>query len=259
MICAGVDIGTRTAKAMVTGENGALGWEIEPVNDTVDRVSKRILQSAAERAGVRRRKLSCIAATGYGRKSVRAADVDFPVPLCVARAVYHLHPEARLALDIGGLITRFIRIGDKGTVADYLENERCASGSGRFLETIAEALEVSLEQIGPLSLTSQRPLPLTGQCVVFAESEVVNHVNAGEQPADILAGVHRSIAERVYALAMRVGLQPPVAVCGGVARNSGVVHFLRQILGVPLLVPDCDPQLVGALGAALLAREKRRR
>jgi predicted CoA-substrate-specific enzyme activase len=258
MISGGLDIGTRTAKAVILGESGILASEITPVNDTVDRVSRRILKSALNRAGVRWRKLSAVAATGYGRKGVKAARQEFPNTLCVARAINYLDPEIQTALDIGGLITRVVRIGAGGVVLDYLENERCASGSGRFLEMIAEVLEVSLEQIGPLSLGSSKPLPLTSQCVVFAESEVINHVNAGEEPADILAGLHRSIAERITSLAKKLDLLHPVAVVGGVAKNSGVMHFLEQALDTPHRRLSEDPQIIAAMGAALIARDHAR-
>ncbi len=202
------------------------------------------------------RKLGGVAATGYGRGGVKAARLKFPTPLCVAKAIRQLDPEVRTALDIGGLITLVVQIGSERDVQDYLENERCASGSGRFLEVIAEALEVPLEQIGPLSLTSARPLFLTSQCVVFAESEVISLLNSGEEPADILAGLHRAIAGQITSLARKLDLTPPVALAGGVAKNTGVVYFLEQALNTPLRPLPEDPQIIPALGAALLASKQ---
>jgi predicted CoA-substrate-specific enzyme activase len=255
MITGGLDIGTRTAKAAIMGEDGILASEIAPVNDEVNKVSKRILKSALNKAGIPGRRLARVAVTGYGRKAVKSIRLNFPNSMCMARAVNHLSPEVNFALDIGGLISRVVRIGQGGAVMDYLENERCASGSGRFLELVADALEVPIDEIGPLSLSSSRPLLLSSQCVVFAESEVINHVSAGEEPADILAGLHRSIAERITSLAKRLDFSPPLVVVGGVAKNSGVMHFLEKALQTsPLPLPE-DPQIISAVGAALLSRE----
>ncbi len=254
MITAGVDVGTRTVKVVILDtEKGVLASEISPVNDTIKRISKRLIKSSLKKAGVPSRRLARVAATGYGRKNAKVAQSEFPTPLCVAKAINYLDGEVHIVLDIGGLITRAVRIGPEGNLQDYMENEKCASGSGRFLEMIAEILEVPLEQIGPLSLTSTQPLSLSSQCVVFAESEVVSHVNAGEKPAEILAGLHRSIADRAISLAMKLDITPPLVLVGGVAKNTGVVHFIEQTLDIPLRSLPEDPQIIAALGAALLA------
>jgi len=255
MITAGIDIGTRTAKAVILGQNGILASEIRPVDDSVSRVSRRILKSALKKAGVRRGKLRCVSATGYGRKNVKVADLQFTSPICTAKAAYYLDKEIHTVIDIGGIITCVVQIGKNGTVLDYIENEKCASGSGRFLEMIAEAMEIPLEEIGPISLKSAHPLKLSNQCVVFAESEVISHVNANEKPEDILAALHRSLAEKSLALAKKVAFKPPTAVIGGVAKNTGVVHFLEQTLASENRNLPEDPQIISALGAALLARE----
>jgi predicted CoA-substrate-specific enzyme activase len=257
VIFAGLDVGARTAKAVILGGDGILASEIRPVTDAVDRVARMMLKSGLKNAGVSRRKLAAVAATGYGRKAVKAAGMEFPSSMCMAKAVHHLAPEVRTVIDVGGLVTLAVLIKDRGAVGDYLENERCASGSGRFLEMIAEALELSVEQIGPLSLNSSRPLHLTSQCVVFAESEVISHVNAGGKTEDIMAGLHASIADRVASIAKRLDFAPPVAVTGGVAKNRGFIHFLEKSLGQPLHKLPQDPQIIGALGAALIARENK--
>jgi len=255
VITAGLDIGSRTAKAVILGDDGVLAAKAWPVDDAVNRVAKRILTSALKEADISRRKLRGLAATGYGRKAVKAARREAPDTMCVARAVHHLCPEVNTVLDLGGLSARAIRIGENGAVKDYIENEKCAAGSGRFLEMVAEALEVPQGDIGELSLTSGRPLFFTSQCVVFAESEVISHVNAGADPADVLAGLHRSIAYRVCYQARKVDVVPEVAVVGGVAKNAGVVHFLEKTLDSPLAPLPLDPQIIAALGAALIARQ----
>ncbi len=254
MITAGLDIGTRYAKAVILGDDGVLGTQINLVDDTVQKVSKKILKRALKKAGESKRRLSGMAITGYGRKGVKLTKQGFPGSLCIAKGIHYMNSNIRIVLDVGGLITQVVQIGEDGSVNDYLENEKCASGSGRFLELVAEALEVDIDRIGPLSLDSGQPLPLSSQCVVFAESEVINHVNAGEEPADILAGLHRSIAERVASLAKKLSFTPPVALVGGVAKNTGVVHFLEDTLESSLQPLTQDPQIVAALGAALLAR-----
>ncbi len=255
MITAGIDIGTRTAKAVILGRNGILASVIRPVDDSVSRISRRILKSALKKAGVRRGKLRCAGATGYGRKNVRIADYQFTSPVCTAKAAYYLDKEIHTVIDIGGIITCVVQVGENGSVLDTIENEKCASGSGRFLEMVAEAMEIPLEKIGPISLQSVRPLNLSNQCVVFAESEIISHVNANEKPEDILAALHRSIAEKAFALAKKVTFKPPTAVIGGVAKNTGVVHFLEQKLGSKNRSLSEDSQIISALGAALLARE----
>ncbi len=254
MITAGLDIGTRFAKVVILGDEGMLGSQISMVDDTVQKVSKKILKKVLKKAGESRRRLNSIAITGYGRKGVKITKQVYPASLGVAKGIHYMNSQIRIALDVGGLITNVIQIGEDGSVSDYLENEKCASGNGRFLELVAEALEVNIDRIGPLSLDSGKPLPLSTQCVVFAESEVINHVNAGEEPADILAGLHRSIAERVVSLANKLNFTPPVAMVGGVAKNTGVVHFLEDTLKEPLQPLTQDPQIISALGAALLAR-----
>ena len=256
MITAGIDIGARAAKAVILDENAAPVHVIRPINDTLVRLSRDILTSALKQARIRKRNLARIGITGYGRERVKFTQDRFTAPLCLARAAADLDRSVRSVIDLGGLITRVVQVNKNGGVADYIENEKCASGSGRFLEMIAEALELPLERIGPESLTSTRPLRLSSQCVVFAESEVISHVNADEPAADILAGVHRAIADRVRSLAGKIDYQPPVMIVGGVAKNTGVMHFLHLSLAAEIRKPPVDPQIMGALGAALLARDR---
>ncbi len=255
MITAGIDIGARTAKAVILADGEEPVYAVRPVDDVVSRLSRNLFKSVLKKTGIRRGKLFGIGVTGYGHKQIRFADAWFPSPLCLAEAAHHLDQTIRTVIDVGGLITRVVQVNDGGGVADYIENEKCASGSGRFLEMIADALELPVDRIGPESLTAGHPLRLSSQCVVFAESEVISHVNADEAAADILAGLHRSIAERVFSLARKTSFQAPAAIVGGVAKNSGVMHFLEQILPGEIKALPVDPQIVGALGAALLARK----
>jgi predicted CoA-substrate-specific enzyme activase len=256
MITAGIDIGTRTAKVVIFDDNRVSAFSIRPINDVLSRLSKQVFKSTLKQAGIRRRQVRRIGVTGYGQRQVKFADRCVTTPLCIASAAHYLDKTVRTVIDVGGLITRVILINESGTVADSVENEKCASGSGRFLEMIADALELPIERIGNESLKALRPLKLSGQCVVFAESEVISHVNADEPAADILAGLHRAIAQRVSSLAGKTGFKPPVAVIGGVACNSGVMYYLEKELAANIKPLPVDPQIVGALGAALLARKQ---
>ncbi len=255
MITAGLDIGTRTAKAVLLDDDRILASAVRPVDDAINRIYRSLLAAVSREAGIGRRRIKGTGITGYGSRYVKRPDRRLAGPLCIARAVYHLSPAVRTVVDIGGLVSRVVQMAEDGRVVDYLENDKCASGSGRFLEMIAEALEIPLERLGPVSLTAARPLTLSSQCVVFAESEVISHVNAAETPADILAGVHRAIAERTASLAKKTALIPPVAITGGVAKNTGVISCLRQSLAVKCQNLSIDPQLISGLGAALLVGE----
>ncbi len=257
MITAGIDIGTRTAKVVILDDDRLVAFSTHPVDDVLSRLSKKRFKSTLKQAGIRQRQVSRVGATGYGQRQVKFADCRFTAPQCLASAAFFLDTDMRTVMDVGGLITRVVLIDENGGVADYVENEKCASGSGRFLEMIADALELPVEEIGPVSMTSTRPLKLSGQCVVFAESEVISHVNADEPAADILAGLHRAIAERVLSLAGKTGFEPPATVVGGVAKNPGVIHFIKQNLGSEIRPLPLDAQIVSAFGAALLAGRRR--
>jgi len=164
-------------------------------------------------------------------------------------------PSIRTVVDIGGQDAKVIKIDEHGQVMRYSYNDKCAAGTGRFLEVIAEALEVKLEDMGELSLMSTEKVTISNQCVVFAETEVISLVNDGKEVADILNGLNRALANRAASLAKGLGVENDVAFTGGVAKNMGVARALEQSLGVPLKTLNIDPQINGALGAALLARE----
>jgi len=159
-------------------------------------------------------------------------------------------------IDIGGQDSKVIRVHPRGYVTDFAMNDKCAAGTGRFLEVLADALEVRVEELGPLSQQSQHPVTISSTCTVFAESEVIGQMSRGTPKADIVAGIHAAIANRVAGLAGQVGLEETVVMTGGVAQNIGVVRALEKQIDLPILLPP-EPQLVGALGAALLAYVKR--
>jgi predicted CoA-substrate-specific enzyme activase len=193
-------------------------------------------------------------ATGYGRVAVEFADTQVTEISCYARGIHHLYPEVMTVIDIGGQDSKVVAVGPGGKPLDFAMNDKCAAGTGRFLEVIARAMELDLEDMGPNALRARRAADISSTCTVFAESEVVTLVAEGVPREEIVAGICRSIARRVGGMARRVGVEPPVAFAGGVAKNVGVVRALEEVLGETLIVPE-EPQIVGALGAALVARD----
>jgi len=191
--------------------------------------------------------------TGYGRSSFPLAHKMITEITCHARGAFYICPETRTVIDIGGQDSKVIRLDKQGRNVDFQMNDKCAAGTGRFLEVMARALEVRLEDLGRLSRSAQRTIKISSMCTVFAESEVVSLI-ADNQPKEvIIRGLHDAIADRILGMVRRVGVEEKVTLTGGVAKNEGVVLALEERLGVKVFVPP-EPQIIGALGAALLAR-----
>ncbi len=254
MLVVGIDVGSVSAEAVVLKDGEVVGRSALPTGASARRAGERALQAALERSGVTGEDLDYIVATGYGRASLEFANRQVTEISCHARGAHHLFPDVRTVIDIGGQDSKAIRVDENGAVIDFAMNEKCAAGTGRFLEVMARALELKVEDLQELSLHARRAASINSICTVFAESEVVSLI-AEDVPVDeIVAGLHASIAERVSSLVRRVGLEPRVVMTGGVARNRGVVRALEEHLGCSVTVPE-DPQIVGALGAALLAED----
>ena len=175
---------------------------------------------------------------------------------CHSRGVHSLNPGIRLLIDVGGQDSKVIRIGKKGRPEDFELNDKCSAGTGRFLEVMARVLGITIDELGPLALQSDSPSSISSTCTVFAESEVIGHIGAGAKPDDIAAGIHESMATKIVALAKRVKVVPPVCVTGGVALNPAFRHYLSKHLGTELWIPE-EPQLTGALGAAVIALKEK--
>jgi predicted CoA-substrate-specific enzyme activase len=253
----GVDIGSLTCDVVVIDDLGAvLASEIVSTGARSRVAVERALGAVQGRLGIGREDLAGLVATGYGRERVEGRSHSFTEITCHARGAAAAAPGTRLVLDVGGQDCKAIRLDGDGRVIDFAMNDKCAAGTGRFFEVMARALEIDLDELGPLALRAERPRALSSVCTVFAESEVVSLVADEEPPANIAAGLCRAAAERVRALAQRVGLAEPVVASGGGALNVGLMAALQQLLGVPVTVAP-EPQLIGALGAALLGRENR--
>jgi len=214
----------------------------------------QVLDQAMAQAGIARAEIARLVATGYGRVQVPGADRTVTEITCHARGAHYLCPDVRTVIDIGGQDSKGIAIAAAGRVLDFVMNDKCAAGTGRFLEVMAHALEVDLADFGRIALSASKRAKISSTCTVFAESEVVTHVAAGAPKAEIVAGIHDAIASRIATMLGRIAVRDAVVLTGGVARNAGVVRMLEERLGHAIVVPE-HAQLAGAIGAALIARE----
>jgi len=253
MITAGIDAGSRSTKVVLfdSEPSRVLGTGIADQVVAQEQLAAELLERTCREAGVARPALGAIVATGYGRHAVRFADTTITEITCHARGVHFLTPAARTIVEIGGQDSKFITLEAGGRVRDFAMNDRCAAGSGRFLEVVAARLGVDLATLGDLSRQSQKAALISSMCVVFAETEIIGLLAEGVPAPDIAAGVQNAIALRVAALAGRT-LAPPVCFTGGVALQSGMVRALETVLSSPVTVSPLA-QYTGALGAAILA------
>ena len=213
-------------------------------------------EKALSKANLSKDQIDYCVSTGFGKKAVPYADKDSAEVVCLNRAFRLLNTDVRTVIDAGGQSMRAINFNPKGKVLDSTVNEKCAAGTGRFIEVMAKALELPIADVSALAFESKDPVSITSQCGVFAESEVITYVNGGRDRADIVAGIARSVAAKVSSLVRRITLEEKVAMVGGVALNAGVRKYVEDDLGVKLADLEADPQIYGALGAALVAREK---
>ena len=259
MLIAGIDIGSGTTKAVLVGEEGApRGRAVIRTKADFEQVTREVLDLARRDAGATPGEVGYVATTGLGRYAMPSRDIQITDLTCGARGAAALFPSTRFVLDIGAQCSRAIRLREGGKVKEFHMNEKCAAGSGGFLERAAKYLEVGLEEIGALSLSAGRPQPISSVCAVLAESEIINHVSEGVSVENILRGIHNSLADRALSLLKRVSLDGEVTLIGGVARQGGMVAALRDRLDVTVNVPEA-PQLTTALGAALLGLQRYRK
>ena len=255
MITAGVDVGAATAKTVIVADGEILSYAVIPTGDSVARAAEEVTRAALEHADLSMADLSFIISTGYGRNGVAFANKAASEIICHARGVNLLIPAARTVIDIGGQDSKVIGVRENGTVSDFVMNDKCAAGTGRFLEVMAAVLGLGIEEMGPVSLTSAEPCPISSTCTIFAETEMVTLRADGRTREDLVAGIHKAVASRVTVMGRRVGYREQVVFTGGVAKNLGVKSSLEAGIGLPILIPD-EPQVMGALGAALLARSE---
>jgi predicted CoA-substrate-specific enzyme activase len=247
----GVDIGALTVKVVLIDQaRNVVGREVARAGYSGRDTAARMVEELRQRHDI-----AYTVVTGYGRVTFDLADEELSEISCHAKGAAFLCPKVRTVIDIGGQDSKVIRVLPSGRVSDFAMNDKCAAGTGRFLEVMANALEVDLEELGALSLRSASPVTISSTCTVFAESEAISHMARGAAKEDVAAGLHCAIACRIAGMAARVSPMPEVVFSGGVALNRGVVHALEETLDQKIVVPP-EPQLVGALGAALFAWEK---
>jgi len=248
----GIDIGSITTKIAVMERNRLLTTEVVFTGYDVGKAWTGLLESVLGRLGRRQEEIEGLVSTGYGRESVSVAHKKVTEITCHAEGAKYLYPKVRSVVDIGGQDSKCIRIGGDGSVADFVMNDKCAAGTGRFLEVMARAMGVDLEEFGRMSKRASRPVRISSMCTVFAESEVISLVAKGARREDIIAGIHESIAARTASMARNINIAKPVVMTGGVSKNVGMRDALSKALGVKLEVPE-HAQVCGAIGAAILA------
>jgi predicted CoA-substrate-specific enzyme activase len=253
MITAGVDVGAATAKTAIISDGKILSYAVIPTGDSVARAAERVTRAALEQAGLSMADLSFVISTGYGRNGVAFANKTASEIICHAKGVNLLMPAARTVIDIGGQDSKVIGVRENGTVSDFVMNDKCAAGTGRFLEVMAGVLGLDIEEMGPISCTSKEPCPISNTCTIFAETEMVSLRAEGRTREDLVAGIHKAVASSVVVMGKTVGYREQVVFTGGVAKNTGVKNSLEAGIGLPILIPE-EPQIMGALGAALLAK-----
>jgi predicted CoA-substrate-specific enzyme activase len=250
----GIDIGSLATKVALLDNGNLLDFRTERSTFDFKRIGLNLFTDVLEANNLKRDDVF-VMSTGYGRNTIDFADDRITEITAHARGVQFFFQEAHSVIDIGGQDSKAILISEKtGNVIDFQMNDKCAAGTGRFLEVMANALEIPIDQIGGLSLKSNNPASISSTCTVFAESEVISLFAKGTKKENIAAGIHKSIARRVAGMAKRIGVAPLLVFCGGVAKNVAVKKFLEEELGFEIVTPD-QPQLTGAIGAALIAQE----
>jgi len=253
---AGVDVGSTQTKAVIMEDRrGVVARVLVDTGANVIKAAEHAFHSACTTAHIDPHDVGYVVGTGYGRYKITFGNAQMTEISCHARGASHVFPSTRTVIDMGGQDAKAISIDGNGQVLDFVMNDKCAAGTGRFLANAAEVMGIGLDEVGPLSLSGTRPVKLTTVCTVFVESDILSYLSMGRKPSDILRGVHLAIAKRTVSLARRVDLKPEITMTGGVARNSGMVKALEEVLQTNLKVSP-DAHFMGAIGAALFALER---
>lgn len=254
MIVCGIDIGSITVESVIMHNGHILGWDITPTGAVSSLSGQKSFDSCLKGAKLQKSDIKFIVATGYGRNSLYFSHKVMTEITCHGKGAQYLFPQTRTVIDVGGQDSKAIRIDAEGNITDFALNDKCAAGTGRFLEVMSRALEMDLYDLGKLSLKAKSKAKITSMCAVFAESEVISLIAEGKPKEEIICGLHDAIADRILSLVNRVGIEEMVAITGGVAKNIGFLQVLKNKLGIDFNIPE-EPQIVGALGAALIANE----
>ena len=256
MIVAGCDVGSLSAEAVIMNSGEIISAEIIRVRPRPEQSATDVMDAALQKAGLGYNDIAYCVSTGYGRERIPFANNNISEISCHGKGAQWLVPSVRTVIDVGGQDCKAVRVDGSGKLVNFVMNDKCAAGTGRFLEFMAKVLGVNIEDLGPLALNSEEKVTVTNVCSIFAESEVLHYVYEGKKSADIASGINRSMAERVNSLVKRVGIEKDICITGGVAKNISVVKNLEELLELEPEKLPVDPQIVGAVGACLFAEEE---
>ncbi|MBE3115193.1 MAG: 2-hydroxyglutaryl-CoA dehydratase [Actinobacteria bacterium] len=254
MYTCGIDVGSVSTKVVILDkkDNKIASYVIASTGSNGKNAAIKALDDSLKKAGLKDNEIEATVATGYGRINISFADQNITEISCHARGAISLFPDLKTVIDIGGQDSKVIKLKD-GKPIDFLMNDKCSAGTGRFLEVMARAMEINIEQFATIFIKTNDKVDITSTCTVFAESEIVSLIGQGVNKNKIIKGLIYSIADKITSMVVRVGLDEPVCMTGGVAKNMGVVKALEENLGIKIIIPD-EPQITGALGAAYLAQ-----
>jgi len=257
MIVAGCDVGSLSGEAVIMKNDSIIAYEIMRVRPRPEQTAHEAMSKALGKANLTMGDIAYCVSTGYGREKISFANSSISEISCHGKGAHWVKQDVRTVIDIGGQDCKVIRVDKFGYMVDFTMNDKCAAGTGRFLENMAKILGLNQEELGPISFNAVSPIGITKTCTVLAQFDVICMLNDGRDRADIAAGINRAMAERIGKMSKKVGIRKEVTITGGVAKNPAVVKILREVLGVDILELDnIDPQIVGALGAALFAKER---
>lgn len=255
-IVAGFDVGSLTTKAVIIKNNKIAGSALVRSGPKPVESAARVLEKLLEETGLNQSDITCAVGTGYGREKISFVDKAVSEISCHGKGAQWLIPSARTIIDIGGQDCKVIKLDKDGNLIKFITNDKCASGTGRFLDVMAKVMNIEPSELGTLSAKSTEPIPFASICTVWAQADVIKHINLRKPAEDICAGINTAMANRVAMLTNAIKIEKDICMTGGVAKNSGVVKALSKLLGHRIKqIKKADPQLVGAIGAALFAEE----
>ena len=256
-LVAGCDVGSLTSKAVIMNGNKIIGSSIIRSKARPEESAQSAMDQALENAGVYMSRIEYVVGTGYGRDKIPFISEAKSEIACHGKGAHWMVPTVKTVIDIGGQDCKAVKLDDSGAVENFITNDKCASGTGRFLEVMADVLNIGIEELGDMSARARSPIMLASTCTVWAQADVIKYLNSGYSLEDIGAGINSAMAKRVAILANTVKVEKEICMTGGVAKNSGVVSTLEKILGHRIRkIRRADPQLAGAIGAAVFANEK---
>ncbi len=258
MFFGGIDVGSLTAQAVIIRDNTIYSDHSIRVRPNPIDSASTVIEAALKKKGLSHKDLTMCVSTGYGREQIQKeglAGENISEISCHGKGAHWILPSVRTIIDIGGQDAKVIKVDDEGELVNFVMNDKCAAGTGRFLEVMSKTLGIGIEELGPLSFKARQVIEMSSRCSIFCETEVHHYLQRGADPADVAAGINRTMAGRVMALVRRVGMEREITITGGVAKNPAVCKELEKIMNIRMLSYNVDSQIVGALGAALHARK----